>query len=191
MAAPALTTKGQTTRAAILKEARAALVLHGGDGVVMRDIAKCCGIQLGNLQYYFPSRDALILQIIEEEAARDYETVMQLAEGEPNAERGFRLIITELVNRWRQDSAPIYAVLNLRALHSKAFQSLYQEIYARYYGALEHALKRLRPDLSKKERAMRARLLSALIDGAAYQTQTRPHAKFLDRVIAQACRIAL
>ena len=63
--------KGKDTRARILDCAHRVIVEEGFDALSMRDLAKRCAMQLGILQYYFATRDALAVEVIVREAALD------------------------------------------------------------------------------------------------------------------------
>lgn len=183
------TAKGSSTRLKILAAAREALVARGREGLVMREIADKCGIRLGNLQYYFPTTETLLLAVVEAEAARDLETMEAANRRTASPAEALESIVRELITRWRGDSGPIYAILNLQSLHKEAFRQLFRKIYAEHYRVLEAAIDRLVPGLPPAECAMRARLLTALIDGTPYQTQTR-RGSFTDRAVHKALAIA-
>lgn len=184
----ARTSKGTSTRQEILAAARRQLVETGR--VVLREIADGCGIKLGNLQYYFSTQEALVLGLIEAESERDLETVHRAVECAEDPRTALRAIVLELVTRWRSDSAPIYATLNLLSLHNDVYRDLYARIYRDHYAAIEPLLAEIVPGLPKSEYEMRARLLTAVIDGAGYQ-RPRRRKRFADRIVEEALRVAL
>ena len=185
-----LTTKGLSTRNRILQAARKQLVEGGYESFVMRELAGSLGIKLGNLQYYFKTREQLILQVIETEAAKDVLTFEQhKQEGKP-ANEAFRSIVQDLVTRWRGNSGVIFSTLVTLALHNKPFKQLYRSIYAKFYSALEGPLLEMNPGLSHDETALRVRLITALIDGSSMQTQVGSVQQYLERVQGQAELIA-
>jgi len=185
-----LTTKGLSTRNRILQAARKQLVEGGYESFVMRELAGSLGIKLGNLQYYFKTREQLILQVIETEAAKDVLTFEQhKQEGKP-ANEAFRSIVQDLVTRWRGNSGVISSTLVTLALHNKPFKQLYRSIYAKFYSALEGPLLEMNPGLSHDETALRVRLITALIDGSSMQTQVGSVQQYLERVQGQAELIA-
>jgi len=185
-----LTTKGLSTRNRILQAARKQLVEGGYESFVMRELTGSLGIKLGNLQYYFKTREQLILQVIETEAAKDVLTIEQhKQEGKP-ANEAFRSIVQDLVTRWRGNSGVIFSTLVTLALHNKPFKQLYRSIYAKFYSALEGPLLEMNPGLSDDETALRVRLITALIDGSSMQTQVGSVQQYLERVQGQAELIA-
>lgn len=186
-----LTAKGTGTREKILRQARKLLVSHGTSGLVMREVAKHCDIKLGNLQYYFASREILLEAIISREAQQDIDKIRGVFDSKKTPRAKLRTIVDGLLYRWRGESAVIFSTLNLYSLHDDTFKALYARIYAAHYVALEEAITLASPGASPKEYAKRARLMSALIDGAAYQTDVGRQASFLADVASYSYNIAI
>ena len=186
-----ITSKGLSTRERIVEAARKQLVEQGYDQFVMRELADVLGIKLGNLQYYFKTREALILHVIEAESARDILTIHAHQQRRISAEEVFRAIVQDLVERWRGDSGLLFSTLCTLSLHNKAYKRLYLAVYADFYRALEGPLRDLNPTISDEEVALRVRLITALIDGSPMQTGIGSVEDFLNRVQAQAEIIAL
>ena len=192
MEAKSLTRKGQEARERILVEARDVLVKQGLDHLVMRDIAASCGMKLGNLQYYFKSREDLLFAVIERESEGDIQEIEGLLAKGAAPREVLRGVVERLLARWlKEDGAAVYVTLNLYQLHRQSFQDLYQTIYSNHYKALEAVIKQTKPELSASERRMRVQLLTALTDGALAQVVSGPETKFLRRVTEQAIEIAL
>ncbi len=189
--ATGLTKKGAATRARILAEARTRLIEKGHQGLVLREVAANCGVKLGTVQYYFASHESLVLAVLEAEAARDLETVEQAMAQDSSAEQKVRTLALELITRWSRESAVIYSTLLLLSHQGGEFRSLYERIYENFYAALMSAIEDVRPGLDRNETALRARLVTSLIDGAALQTHVGSRARFMDRVVEEACSIAL
>lgn len=186
-----VTSKGSSTRDRIVDAARKQLVEKGHDQFVMRELADVLGIKLGNLQYYFKTRETLILHVIEAESARDVLTIHAHQQRKGTAEEKFRAIVQDLVTRWRGESGLLFSTLGTLSLHNKAYKRLYLTVYADFYQALEGPLRDINPKISDEEVALRVRLITALIDGSPMQTGVDSVQNFLNRVRAQAEVIAL
>ena len=186
----ATTPKGSTTRDRILAAARKRLIECGIDRFALRELADSLEIKLGNLQYYFKTREALVLQVLEEEAERDRTIIRTHQQNLKNPKDAFRAIVQDLTTRWRGDSGVLFSTLGTLAIHNKAYRKLYRSIYASFYLELEAPLRSLNPTLSESEIALRARLITALIDGAPMQTQIANKPIFLQRIQEQAESIA-
>ena len=186
-----ITTKGSSTRDRIVKGARKQLVERGYETFVMRELAHNLGIKLGNLQYYFKTREALILYVIEQEGTQDVLSIQAQRQKWDTAGGAFRAIVREMVVRWRGSSGVLFSTLGMLAMHNKLYKQLYRTIYENFYLALEVPLREMNPGLSDEEIVMRVRLISALIDGSPMQIQVGSVQNYLDRVQGQAEVIAL
>jgi len=186
-----LTDKGSTTRTKILAQARKMLIKRGYGKLIMREVAASCEMKLGNLQYYFPSHDALIRAIIEAETQQDLLATTQVLQENKNPKNRLSGIVRELLQRWRGASGIIFSTLNLLALHDKDYQKLYQDSYAKYYILLDAVIKEVSPGQTRQEYAIRSRLLCALIDGAPYQINLKGRAAFFSRIEDHAYDIAM
>lgn len=60
-----LTAKGERTRSAILEAAERQFSERGYDGVSLRQILEESGVKMGQLQYYFPSKEHVFSSVIE------------------------------------------------------------------------------------------------------------------------------
>ena len=166
-------------------------MIQGGiEAFALREIADSLEIKLSNLQYYFKTREALVLAIMEQEAALDIELMKQQQLSAANAADAFRDIVKGLTTRWRGESGVLFSTLGTLAIHNPQYKKLYRSIYAGFYGALEEPLKQLNPGLSKTDLEMRVKIITALIDGAPMQPQVGQKQAFLQQIQAQAEVIA-
>jgi len=124
----------------VLQEALKLLVAEGTNGLVMREVAKRCDIKLGNLQYYFASREILLEAVISREAQQDIDTMRRVFDSNKPPRAKLRTIVDELLHRWPGESAVVFTTLNLYSLHDDTFKALYARIYAAHYAALEEAI---------------------------------------------------
>ena len=186
-----LTAKGQDTRDRILAAARDKLVSSGPEALVMRELADALEIKLGNLQYYFRTRDELLLAVMEREAVRDVEAIEQRMDQFQEPADAFNAIVADLVARWRGRSGVLFSLLGNLASHSPPFRQLYRQIYLRFYLVLESLLQKMAPALPAEEIAVRVRLITALIDGSSMQIQVGSVNAYLGRVQAEAIAIAM
>lgn len=183
------TAKGTSTRARILAEARRALVERGYGGLVLREVAAASGVKLGNLQYYFATRDALVAELIRAEAFGDVVAIREREDGSA-PEAALRALVSDLNQRWRGDSGIVFATLTTLAQHDPAFRELRDEIYARFYETLQPILEAIDPGHGDEEYALRARLITALIDGSPMQVGVRSTRRFMARLQDLAVDIA-
>ena len=167
------------------------LIERGVERLALRELADQLEIKLGNLQYYFKTKDALVLQVMEAEAERDRTIIKAHVDGEKEPAETLRLIVRDLITRWRGDSGVLLSTLGTLAIHHASYRALYRSIYSDFYVALEVPIRRLNPDLSESELGLRVRMITALIDGAPMQPQLASKRAFLKRVQAEAEAIAV
>ena len=190
MVSLAPTPKGNSTCDRIVAAARKKLVENGVDGFSLRELATSLDLKLSNVQYYFKTREALLLHVFKREAAADV-AVIEAKRASGSEREGFRAIVRELVIRWRGDSGILMSTLGTISLHHKEFRGLYRSVYEVFYRALEASVRGMNNELDDDEVRLRVRLVTALVDGSPMQTRVGDLQIFLDRVQDQAEQIAL
>ena len=191
MANEALTAKGINTRLRILQVARELLIKGGYDSLIMREVAKRADMKLGNLQYYFATRDILLVAIIEAEAEADIKTLQAAFIVDKAPEGTIRKLVNTLLIRWRGESGIVFSTMSFLAMHKPAFRTQRQSVYEAYYKEFHSAVECAEPGLPEQIYQERTRLLTALIDGAAQQIQVGSEQQFFALVADQALAIAL
>lgn len=146
--------------------ARSVLVDEGLDKFVLRDIAARAGMTVGNLQYYFPTRDDLLTAVIQAEFDRDLATIRGVV---ASTDDGLVDIAHRLVHGWCDGGSSIFTALALLAFHHERYRLLNREIYETFYAELGTVIRSADPDADDGEIAARARLITALLDGVALQ----------------------
>lgn len=182
-----MTGKGAARRDEILAAARAVLVDEGLDRFVLREIAARVGILLGNLQYYYATRDDLLEAVVRTELAHNTAEVATLAGGRGGPARRLAAIARHLIEVWSHAGGRVYAAMSLLALHHPRFRVLHREIYLAFYESLLPVLAEIRPSAGRAELLKVARLVTTLIDGALVQV---PGRGFVADAVAAAVRIA-
>jgi AcrR family transcriptional regulator len=165
--------KGEVRRAEILAVARRVLVEDGYDRFVLREIAKRSGVLLGNLQYYYATRDELFEAVVRAEFARNQAEVAAIVARRATAEARLAAVTRHLIDVWAHAGGRVYAVMSVLALHHARFRRLHREIYLAFYESLLPLLRQLRPRARRAELLAVARLVTTLIDGALVQVPGR------------------
>jgi len=166
------------------------LIDRGYDGLVLRELAESLGIKVGNLQYYFATREALALHVLELEGGRDVALIHELR-AEESALVTFRMVVSDMAERYRTESGQLLLMITTLAQHHPTFRRLYDDSYAEFYPAFEALIDELRPGLSAGELALRAKLINALVEGSSFQTHIDDLDAFLASVLGQAEAMAL
>lgn len=165
--------KGDKRRAEILTAARRVLVEKGYDHFAVREIAARVGVQLGNLQYYYPTRDDLLEAVVRAEFARNQAEVAAIAAGRGDADARLSAVARHLIQAWAHDGGRVYAVMSLLAIHHRRFRDLHREIYDAFYEGLLPMLREMRPHARRAELIGVARIVTTVLDGALVQEPGR------------------
>lgn len=159
-----LSNRGQARRDAVLETAREVLVEEGFDQFVLRRVAAKADMKLGNLQYYFATRDDLLEAVILAEFDRDLEALRQATRAD-----GLKAAARALVRNWTTGAGTVFTTMSLLAYHHARFRELNSEIYATFYRELGVLVRQVSPDVRDAEIAARARLITSVLDGVALQ----------------------
>ncbi len=151
----------------MLATARELLVEDGFDQFVLRRVAAKAEMKLGNLQYYFATRDDLLEAVIRAEFDRDLDA-LRLATTVESAE-GLKTAARALVRNWTTGAGSIFGTMSLLAYHHDRFRELNREIYEIFYRELGVLVRQVTPTLREAEIAARARLITSVLDGVAMQ----------------------
>ncbi|MEM9134325.1 MAG: TetR/AcrR family transcriptional regulator [Actinomycetota bacterium] len=184
------TRKGASTRNRIVEAARSMLLEKGYEGLVLRELADSLGITLGNLQYYFGTREALALHVLGIEGRRDTELIEARRRVDTPADT-FRFVVRDMAARYRGESGRLLLLIIVLAEHRPSFEALCQDSYREFFAAFEGLLAEMKPGLPPGEVAARARIINALVEGSTFQVDVGDLDAFLDRVQAEAELIAL
>lgn len=151
----------------IVAVAAGVLERDGIDGFVMRRIAGLVDMKLGNLQYYFPTRDDLLDAVVRSEFAQDRAVIDGARDEAPD--RRLAMIVRTLSSRWAHRNASVYLPVAVLALHDQRFQDTLSEIYATFYDLMGDIVSEIDPMASAAIVRRRAVLMTSLLDGASVQ----------------------
>jgi len=183
------TTKGAKRRAVVVVTARNLLVDEGLDRFVLRRIADRTDMRLGNLQYYFATRDDLLEAIVRDEFSNDLEAMAQVAND--NAATELTDVVALLSARWLTDLGSVYLPIGLLALHETRFASVLAEIYQDFYDVVAGLIRRIDPNASPAQARLRALLITSLLDGASLQTHANRNQRTVRAMSREVSRLAI
>jgi AcrR family transcriptional regulator len=176
MSKPAMK-RGEASRTRILETAREILAIEGFERFVLREIAKRADMRLGNLQYYFPTRDDLLETVIRTEFEHNLATIRSLDETAGSLEEYMERLSQLLIQEYTGMGGNIWPVLSLLHLHNRRFRRLSEDIYQQHFGTIVGAMRRFGVAGSTKILLEKARLITAVIDGATLQAHAGPHSR--------------
>ncbi|MEM8587996.1 MAG: TetR/AcrR family transcriptional regulator [Pseudomonadota bacterium] len=180
----AKSSKGEERREAIEAAARRMLLDEGYAGVSLRGIATKLGISVGNLQYYFPTKDDLVESVIVGETQKPIDLLGGIAWSPNDAPNSIRQAVGSLLQYYASEAGRFYAIMESLALHDARYAKLKADGYAHVLGHIEQLIGLVVPNLPADRAAGLARVLVALIDGASLQVQfARNEADSVDALI--------
>jgi AcrR family transcriptional regulator len=165
--------QGVRTRTAIVSEARTVLLECGSLEFTLREIAQRTGISISNLQYYFPTRLALLRAVLEpviEAYMRDLRDAV-----DRNAPP--RATLDALVARALNDALDVdSAALWCHFLALVAIDDASAQLMDEWHGALAHEIAllvgALQPAYTYRQSVEIGILLIAIVDGVIVRTGT-------------------
>ncbi len=167
-------TKGERKQRDILDVARPFLLSEGYPAFSLRDVAKRAGISLGNLQYYFPSKDDLLVFIVQSEIDETLALIRSVDWSEYPPEQTLKALISAILYRLGGDGGQLYLLTAFLALHNDRFKKLQRDGFNVLIAASVEAARNLAPDLAEKDLEMAALIAVSLVDGAIVQIHARP-----------------
>ncbi len=176
--------------------ARKRLIEEGYNHFVLREIAAHCGMTIGNLQYYFRTRELLLEAVIRTALFDDLKTLDAISQSIPRGKAQLRELASAILRKWLGENDKIYAVASFLSRSEPAFRSLLSELYRQFFDHLIVVLKNLRPRLHRQTLLDKARLITAVLDGAVIQlragavpTSSGTRARFVENVCTQVVAI--
>ena len=135
------TSKGLQQREEILAVARKRLVEEGYNHFVLREIAAQCGMTIGNLQYYFRTRELLLEAVTRAALFDDLKTLDAISQSAPRGKAQLRELASAILRKWLGENDKIYAVASFLSRSEPAFRSLLSELYGQFFDHLIVVLK--------------------------------------------------
>lgn len=181
--------KGQHAALAILLAAEQLIIDEGYHNFSLRKVATAAEMTLGNLQYYFPSKDSLLKAMLNNciQSYLDwFEAVRAEAGQDPQAQ--FIGLITEILRDLNSSRATIFfpEVWSL-ANHDDHATEFLDAMYSRYRAVLIEVIAQLNPSLSLDQQRRLAIFISSSLEGhTMFIGHGKPWTSETDNIIAMA-----
>lgn len=159
--------KGQQTSLAILLAAETLLVDEGYHNFSLRKVASRAELTLGNLQYYFPTKNSLIKEMLDHTIQRYLDMYKQIREeAGPDPEEQFTAVVAynfkDLNTRYTTVFFPeVWSLAN----HEHHAAEFLDSMYGRYRTVLIDIMSLINPRLSATQLQRLAIFISASIEG--------------------------
>ena len=139
--------KGAQTISAILLAARSVFIQEGHAGLTMRKVADKAGVVVGNVNYYFPNKRALLEAMLREELADYVEEHIHQFEADGDAPIDILMnVVAFYVENGRKSHRFFYQMWGYAACEEEARQ-LVRELYRPIGRFIYYIVKAARPDL--------------------------------------------
>jgi AcrR family transcriptional regulator len=159
--------KGQLTALSILLAAEKLLIDEGYHNFSLRKVAATAGLTLGNLQYYFPSKDSLIKAMLDNCIQRYLDRFEQIrAQVGADPEKQFRAIVSEIIRDLNSKSTTVFfPELWSLANHDDHAVDFMDAMYDRYRVVLIEVMQSINPQLSPAQLKRLAVFISSSVEG--------------------------
>jgi len=176
--------KSSKMRDRILEAVETLIASQGVNNISLKMIAESCGISKGTLYYYYQSKDAIILDLIEKHIAplkKDYlEWLDRHKDDTISPERFLQVILTKGVKSFNRAKTHIY-LINECAGSNPAFRKRYNELWVEWKETIVLGLKQVFPKLINTETD--AYLIMLIIDGLVVQEVLESKDDYKDRIV--------
>jgi AcrR family transcriptional regulator len=159
--------RGREGHELILRAALGILIEEGLRAMSMRRVAAACNMKLGNLTYYFPTREDLVRELLDA-VIRSYEVEFDAILHDPDATPRQRLdeicalILDDITTKKTTRLFPEFWALSN---HDPFVLERIQELYVRARAPLVAIIAEINPALSVEQRQTVALFISASMEG--------------------------
>ncbi|ACK52318.1 transcriptional regulator, TetR family [Methylocella silvestris BL2] len=161
------TAKGSDRVETILIAAKDILVKQGFANLSYRNIAKGAGIAVGNVNYYYPSKDNLMVDLAHYIFDRwDHRFRRRVPAKLKDDREIFKFSIEFMISENQRDrTVSLLMEMWTMANHSPAVSKMLGAFYQKMRAWISGMIERAKPDLSRESRDLRAALITAQIEG--------------------------
>jgi AcrR family transcriptional regulator len=158
--------KGKLRAGDILDAAIKLMIDEGYHNLSMRGVAQHAGIRLGNLQHYFPTKNALLQAMLDRVIDSYIDRFNSVRGAHDDPEREFRAIVSTVIGDLNKRRTTVFFTeLWSLSNHERAVTSAMDQMYERYRHILADIIVRLNPALSAQQIRRLALFISASIEG--------------------------
>ena len=161
--------KGQQRRQQIIDAAKQTLIDNGSNSLILRDVADQIGITHGNLQYYFPTKNDLLIAIFDQ-AVEKYTESMKVSVAATSTKKGrLDAIIDSGIAELKTPETSLWRMMMSLAEHNADMASILKKENDLYEEVLADELKMVSPQMTIQRRRHIARIIHAILDGLGIQ----------------------
>lgn len=135
----------------------------------MRLVAKRADTKLGNLHYYFPTKQELMLAIFSRASSSYREDIRNSMQNSSTPNEQLASIVSVSLDEFNKPGLVLWRILIAIAQHDPRASDVLQQEHKLYHDSFADALLSIAPNHSKKSRLRVARLFWATLDGLYLQ----------------------
>lgn len=180
--------RGQEGYEQILRAALGLLIEHGYRALSFRRIAEASGMKVGNISYYFPSKEELVRDLLDaviNSYQEEFENIMH-EPGITPEDRLAEIITLILEDITTKKTTHFFMELWALSNHDQFVFDRVHDLYVRARKPLDEIIAQVNPELSPVERETLALFISASLEGmtvfAGYQKPFRDRMPMIERM---------
>lgn len=160
---------GRLKRKRIIDAAAAILMESGYDGLVMREVAARAQTRLGNVHYYFPTKQALLLAIFDHESNAYTQTLRDAVLAAKTRKKKIVAIVDASLSELAKPQQKLWRILVAIAQHDPDALQILRRENELFHMAVAAELRKIEPHLTAQNAKRIARIIWAMLDGFAIQ----------------------
>ena len=158
-------TKGERRIKIILEAAEQLLIDSGYHNFSMRKVATKAGVSVGNLQYYFPSKDKL-LEALLDHVIQNYLDTFLLFRGQYTPKEQFiKMIKTVIKDLSTKFTTVFFPELWSMANHEKHISEIMDQMYGKYRALIADVIRDINPNLNECQAQRLSIFMTASLEG--------------------------
>ena len=161
--------KGRERRQQIVDAAKEVLLTQGITGLVLRDIAVQLGITHGNLQYYFPTKEDLLVAIFDQELLSYTDSLHSAAKQTSSRQGRIAAILDSGFSQVKTKSSTLWRMLMSFAEQRPQLAEILKQQNLRFDSEVASELALIVPEVSEMRRKHIAQAFRMMLDGFAVQ----------------------
>lgn len=164
--------KGERRREEILQASRAILVEEGWEAFSLREVATRLGIRHGHLQYYFPTKQDLLVAIYDAEVSTYTALIEKVARKKATRADLIRQILNQSITTAQRPETELFFIAAALAHRDPEMAAILERDNKVYRDSLSDAFAVIAPEMPTKRRELLARFVQTLVDGLSLQHLT-------------------
>jgi AcrR family transcriptional regulator len=158
--------KGAERIEKVLLAAEDLLTRRGAEGVSLRDVADQVGISVGNLQYYFPTRAALLDAVFDRHADIFRDEFAELSADIEDPRELLQLLVDYWLGTQHSSTQGLFWYLSAISPHDERAREIMDRVYGTLPAQMAKWLREMHPQLSRGDALRRGAAIASIIEGS-------------------------